>query len=95
MTLVATALCTPRIDASQSEEAQLRNTTATFARLATRLTVSFRHVVPAIRLHRDFQSHRSEFAIISLASQRAFFHATQGDAFEYRLPPPVATSILS
>ena len=93
MTLVATALCTPRVDASQSDQARLLNATATFARLATRLSGTFRHVVPAVRLHRDFHSNRSDLAVLHLTAQLAFFHATHGDVFEYRLPPPDVTSI--
>ena len=94
MTIVATALCTPRADASQTDQARLRNTTATFARLATKLSANFRHVVPAIRLHRDLHSCRADNAVVVLQAQIVFLHATRGDVFEYRLPPPDVTLIL-
>jgi hypothetical protein len=91
MTLVATALCADRVvTAAPALRAQLQPSSDPIARLATKLSVTFRQVVPAVRLH---QSRREEAApislVCSLVPQVTPIHACEGSPLRYRLPPPL------
>jgi hypothetical protein len=90
MTLVATALCADRVvTASPDLRAQLQSGADPIARLATKLSATFRRVVPAVRLHQV----RHE-AVVTLAPAMPGIrpllqvHATRGPLSDFRLPPP-------
>ena len=91
MTLMATALCADRVaTASPEVRGQLEPMAHPIARLATRLSVTFRRVVPAIRLH---QVRHEEFVsaqpVCPIAVAPVIVHATRGSPFQFRLPPPL------
>ena len=93
MTLMATALCADRLAAAAPEvraQVQPADPIARLAtRLATRLSVSFRRVVPAMRLHQE--RHEVFAAPVSpgaAAAMEMIVHATRGSPFRFRLPPP-------
>jgi hypothetical protein len=90
MTLVATALCADRVATAAPElRAQLQPASDPIARLVTRLSVTFRRVVPAVRLH---QARREDFAGTppqeSRSPELVLFHPSAGSPFQFRLPPP-------
>ena len=64
---------------------------AQFARqLATRLTVSFRQIVPAARLDQPRQEVREGQPVLRLiASVPAIAHPAEFSPFQFRLPPPI------
>ena len=87
VTLVAVTLC-----ARQGVQAapNLRPTISTVARkLAQRLTVNLRHVVPVARFQPQRQSEMGSIAIVRIEEgTRPLVHA-RGMVFQFRLPPPV------
>lgn len=90
LTLVATALCADRVVTAAPEiRAHLQRSSTPIARLATRLSVTFRRVVPAVRLH---QARREGPMTQSPVRQVAFVpakvHRVEGSPFQFRLPPP-------
>lgn len=90
MTLVATALCADRVATAAPElRAQLQPAADPIARLATKLSVTFRRVIPAVRLH---QARREDVAAgprpEPLAPVAVTLHQVQGSPFQFRLPPP-------
>jgi hypothetical protein len=90
MTLMATALCADRVSTAAPEvRAQLEPAADPIARLATRLSVAFRRVVPAVRLHQHRHEAFAAPAVVTLVAVKATtVHATRGSPFQFRLPPP-------
>ena len=90
MALVATALCADRL--ATAEPGFRPQQMAQFARqLATRLTVSFRRVVPAARLDQPRQDVQEGQPVLRLAaSLPAIAHPAAFCPFQFRLPPPRA-----
>lgn len=88
MMVVATALCADRAIAAPQPGPQVTS----FARsLASRLTVSFRQVVPSIRLVEDRREGEGICSPDSMPAEAGIpvvVHATAGSPFEFRLPPP-------
>ena len=90
MTLVATALCADRVVTAAPElRAQLQPMADPIARLATKLSVTFRRVVPAVQLHQS----RREGTITQplpepIPTAPLALHLRQGSPFQFRLPPP-------
>ena len=91
MTLVATALCADRVATSAPEiRAQLQPAADPIARLATKLSVTFRRVVPAVRLHQVRSEGETTPTPVCLATVRPMaVHAAEGSPFQFRLPPPL------
>jgi hypothetical protein len=90
MTLVATALCADRVaTASPDIRAQLQSGADPIARLATKLSATFRRVVPAVRLHQvRHEGVATLTPVMRIIAPLAQVHATRGSLFDYRLPPP-------
>jgi hypothetical protein len=90
MTLVATALC---VDRAVEAAPELRIESPGIVRqIAQRLTVSFKTVVPAVRLH---QARREE-GVASTAGLGGAGYTPSAlsrleiSPFQFRLPPPLA-----
>lgn len=89
MTLVATALCADRVATAAPEiRAQLQPVDP-IARLATKLSVTFRRVVPAVRLHQvRHEGAMTPAPLRPVAVIPVTIHATDASPFQFRLPPP-------
>jgi hypothetical protein len=88
VTLVAAALCADRVAVAAPVLRPQHKATAA-ERLVTRLTTSFRRVIPAVKViavRCDGQA--VEFAII--APEDVSIRPQPISPFEFRLPPPVA-----
>lgn len=85
--VVATALCADRVAAAAPQAGpQVSQLARTFA---SRITVSFRRVVPSIRFVEDRRMGVLAWSGNMRAEVRTpVVHATQGSPFEFRLPPP-------
>ena len=90
MTLVATALCADRVATSSLDvRAQLQSGADPIARLATKLSATFRRVVPAVRLHQvRHEGIATLTPVMPAIGPVAQVHAMRGSLFDYRLPPP-------
>ena len=92
MTLVATALCADRVAAAAPEiRAQLqRSASDPISRLATRLCVTFRRVVPAVRLHQARrEGPMAQSPVRQVVCVPAAVRRMEGSPFQFRLPPPL------
>ena len=90
MTLMATALCADRVVTAAPEiRAHLQPVADPIARLATKLSVTFRRVVPAVRIQ-QFRRDDSMPAvpIDPIAPASLAIHPLEGSPFQFRLPPP-------
>jgi hypothetical protein len=89
VTLLATALCADRASASAPAQRAQREVPA--ARTFTqRLTVSLRRVVPAVRLNLARREGLAQSSAPQSPTPCPTIHTIQGQAFEFRLPPPLA-----
>lgn len=88
VTLVAAALCADRVVVAAPVLRVQHKTTAT-ERLVTRLTSSFRRVIPAARV---IQVRRDGLALLacSIAPEPVQISPPPMSPFEFRLPPPLA-----
>ena len=90
MTLMATALCADRVVTAAPEiRAHLQPVADPIARLATKLSVTFRRVVPSVWI----QQFRREGAtpatpIDPIATASPAIHHAESSPFQFRLPPP-------
>ena len=86
--VVATALCADRV-ATAAPVPDSRPQPSNLARLASKLTGTFRQVVPSVRLlasRRDGEQNATRpEAPVTL---KPVVHATQASPFRFRLPPP-------
>lgn len=92
MTLVATALCADRVATAAPEiRAQLqRSASDPISRLATRLCVTFRRVVPAVRLHQARrEGPMAQSPVRQVVCVPAAVRRVEGSPFQFRLPPPL------
>lgn len=90
MTLMATALCADRMATAAPEiRFHLQVASDPIARLATKLSLRFCRVVPAVRLH---QARREGPMNVSpgeppIVLSVVVYHV-EGSPFQFRLPPP-------
>ena len=91
MTLMATALCADRMATAAPEiRVHLQVASDPIARLATKLSLRFCRVVPAVRLHqarREGPLHVEPNALPIVLS--VIVHRVEGSPFQFRLPPPL------
>jgi hypothetical protein len=88
VTLVAAALCADRVVVAAPVLRVPHKTTAT-ERLVTRLTISFRRVIPAARV---IQTRRDGLVLLpcEVAPEPVHVSPPPTSPFQFRLPPPVA-----
>ena len=87
VTLVATAICADRVAMASAE---MRDPGRSIARqLATRLTVTLRRVVPAVRLHQArVEGMTARWPALPVVAAPAVVHTAESSPFQFRLPPP-------
>jgi len=86
--LVATALCADRIAVASPQQAQEGTLTQVARRVVVRLSVSFRRVVPGVRIHQARQEGESAGWRVVAEPVKPLVHLVQGLPFQFRLPPP-------
>lgn len=88
VTLVATALCADRVMAS-APDLQSRPQTQSDRTLVGRLSVSFRRVVPAVRLVEVRRDQEHTAMVLPVLLDRPIVLPSRLSPFQFRLPPPV------
>jgi hypothetical protein len=90
VTLLATALCADRAVTQAARASTPVETTAPTRSFAQRLTGSLRRVVPAVKLSPTRVEGQAPVVVVrDLSGGQTTVHAIRGDAFVFRLPPPL------
>jgi hypothetical protein len=88
VTLVATALCADRVVAS-APHLQNRPEPQTARSLVGRLSVSFRRVVPTVRLVETRRDQEPMARVLPVVIDQPVIMPLRLSPFQFRLPPPV------